>query len=58
MWLVEVPGDNKFSRCKHCKKTFNLSNMGCQALVSHGTGQKHQNIKSISVSTKKKTYQS
>ena len=28
--------------------------MGCQALVSHGTGQKHQNIKSISVFTKEK----
>ena len=48
MWLVEVPGDNKLARCKHCKKSFNLSNMGRQALVSHGTGQKHQNvIKSI-----------
>ena len=55
MWLVEVPGDNKLARCKHCKKSFNLSNMGRQALVSHGTGQKHQNIvKSISVFTKEK----
>ena len=55
MWLVEVPGDNRFSRCKHCKKSFNLSNTGRQALVSHGTGQKHQNIvKSISVFTKEK----
>ena len=24
MWLVEVPGDNKLARCKHCKKSFNL----------------------------------
>ena len=55
MWLVEVPGDNKLARCKHCKKSFNLSNMGRQALVSHGTGQKYQNIiKSISVFTKQK----
>ena len=55
MWLVEVPGDNKLSRCKHCKKSFNLSNMRRQALVSHVTGQKHQNIiKSISVFTKEK----
>ena len=54
MWLVEVPGDNKLARCKHCKKSFNLSNMGRQALVSHGTGQKHRNIKSISVFTKQK----
>ena len=55
MWLVEVPGDNKLGRCKHCKKSFNLSNMRRQALVSHGTGQKHQNIiKSISVFTKEK----
>ena len=55
MWLVEVPGDNKLARCKHCKKSFNLSNMGRQALVSHGTGQKHQSIiKSISVFTKQK----
>ena len=30
--------------------------MGHQALVSHGAGQKHQNIKSISVSTKKKKH--
>ena len=54
MWLVKVPGDNKLARCKHCKKSFNLSNMGRQALVSHGTRQKHQNIKSISVFTKQK----
>ena len=55
MLLVEVPGDNKLARCKHCKKSFNLSNMGRQALVSHGTGQKHQNIiKSISVFSKEK----
>ena len=55
IWLVEVPGDNKLARCKHCKKSFNLSNMGRQALVSHGTGQKHQNIiKSISAFTKQK----
>ena len=54
-WLVEVSGDNKLTRCKYRKKSFNLSNMGHQALVSHGAGQKHQNIKSISVSTKKKT---
>ena len=33
MWLVEVPGGNKLARCKHYKKSFNLSNMGHQALV-------------------------
>ena len=55
MWLVEVPGDNKLAGCKHYKKSFNLSNMGHQGLVSHGRGQKHQNIiKSISVFTKEK----
>ena len=55
MWLVEVPGDSKLARCKHYKKSYNLSNMGRQALVSHGAGQKHQNIiKSISVFTKQK----
>ena len=55
LWLVEVPGNNKLARCKRCKKSFSLSNMGCQALVSHGTGQKHQNIiKSTSVLTKEK----
>ena len=55
MLLVEVPGDNKLARCKYCKKSFSLSNMGRQALVSHGTGQKHQNIiKSISVFSKEK----
>ena len=55
MWLVEVPRDNKLARCKHCKESFNLCNMGCQALVSHGTGQKHQNIiESISVFAEQK----
>ena len=55
MWLVEFRGDNNLARCKHCKKSFNLSNMGRHTLVSHATGQKHQNIiKSISVFTKEK----
>ena len=32
------------SRCKYCNKTFNLSNMGCQTLVSYATGKKTYNI--------------
>ena len=39
-WLSPV-ADNTQARCKQCNKTFNLSNMGRQALVSHAAGKKH-----------------
>ena len=43
MWLVEVPGCNKLARCKHCKKSFNLSNIGHQASVM----EQDRNIKTL-----------
>ena len=47
-WLVSV-SNNTQARCKLCKKSFNLSNMGRQALTSHASGQKHSKVvKSVS----------
>ena len=34
--------NNTQARCKLCQKTFSLSNMGRQALVSHASGKKTQ----------------
>ena len=42
-WLSPVV-DNTQARFKQCNKTFNLSNMGRQALVSHASGQKHKTL--------------
>ena len=39
-WIVKV-SDITQARCKTCMKTFSLSNMGRQALVSHASGQLH-----------------
>ena len=40
-WLL--PADKKTqARCKRCRKTFELSNMGVQALKSHAVGKKHK----------------
>ena len=39
--LTSVPEDNTKAKCKLCSKTFSLSNMGNQALKSHGAGKKH-----------------
>ena len=38
-WLVSVPENTK-AKCKLWKKTFNLSNIGCQPLTSHASRQK------------------
>ena len=47
-WLVSV-SNNTQARCKLCRTTFNLSNMGRQALTSHASGQKHSKVvKSVS----------
>ena len=40
-WITVAP-NNTQARCKLCKQTFNLSNMGRQALVSHAAVKKHQ----------------
>ena len=51
-WLVSVPENSK-SKCRLCKKTFSLSNMGRQALMSHTSGQKHiKVVNAISVFAK------
>ena len=48
-WVPKVPNDSLSAKCKFCKKTFTLSNMGRQALVSHAIGKKHlKNVHSIS----------
>ena len=54
-WLVLT--ENKLQvRCKRCKKTFGLSNMGVQALNSHALGKKHKEVvAAVSVSFKKST---
>ena len=41
-WLQAVPADPQRARCTLCCKTFDLSNMGRQAIVSHKAGVKHQ----------------
>ena len=42
-WFVSCT-NNTQARCKLCQKTFNLSNMGRQALVSHASGKKNTNF--------------
>ena len=43
-WLTSVPVDNTKTECRLCAKAFSLSNMGQQALKSHGTGKKHKTV--------------
>ena len=40
-WLGTVEKDNHKARCIVCGLTFELSNMGKQALISHSKGKKH-----------------
>ena len=35
IWLASMPEDNTKARCKLCKESFSLSNMGKAALISH-----------------------
>ena len=45
-WLAESHTDIYSGRCVVCKKTFKLSNMGPQAIISHASYPKHQeNVK-------------
>ena len=42
-WLCSSKESDK-ARCKLCKKDFELSNMGRQALISHASGKRHKEI--------------
>lgn len=45
-WLEPNPKSIYSAKCLACKRTFQLSNMGRQAIVSHEVGPKHQkNVK-------------
>ncbi|XP_047123731.1 uncharacterized protein LOC124806683 [Hydra vulgaris] len=41
-WLVPNAHAKTKAYCKKCKKSFELSNMGIQAVKSHAAGKKHQ----------------
>ena len=43
-WLLPEDSDNTKARCKLCRKTFSLSNMGEPSLKSHAQGKKYQSI--------------
>ena len=42
-WLYSARQNDK-TKCKLCKKEFELSNMGKQALTNHASGMKHKDI--------------
>ena len=42
-WLVPAQAKRE-ARCKGCKKSFTLSNMGVQALKSYVEGKKHKQV--------------
>ena len=51
-WLLPEPSDNTKAKCRFCKRSFSLSNMGEPAIKSHAQGKKHQNaIKGTGKST-------
>ena len=39
-WLLQEDSDPTTARCKICRKTFSLSNMGEKAVRSHAEGKK------------------
>ena len=43
-WLLPEDSDNTKARCKLCRKTFSLCNMGEPSLKSYAQGKKHQSI--------------
>lgn len=43
-WLQEDPASKHDAWCKWCNKSFNLSNMGERALISHAQSNKHSNF--------------
>ena len=54
-WLETVEEDNHKARCIVCGLTFELSNMGKQALISHSKGKKH--VEKIKYASKMKQQQ-
>ena len=40
-WLLPEDSDNTKARCKLCRKTFSLFNMGEPSMKSHAQGKKH-----------------
>ena len=42
-WLLPEPSDNTKAKCRFCKRSFSLSNMGEPAIKSHAQGKNHQN---------------
>ncbi|KAJ8887667.1 hypothetical protein PR048_013885 [Dryococelus australis] len=40
-WLDLVPENSSLPYCKVCLKSFNISNMGRQSVLSHANGPKH-----------------
>ena len=51
-WLADTNGSTA-ARCKVCHKTFKLSNMGRQALISHASGKSNSSLNRKKVSNKK-----
>ena len=51
-WLTDTD-DNSATCCKICHKTFKLSNMGRQALISHASGKSNSSLNRKKVSNKK-----
>ena len=54
-WLGTVEKDNQKARCIVCGLTFELSNMGKQALISHSKGKEH--VKKMKYAIKMKQQQ-
>ena len=54
-WLGTVEKDNHKARCIVCSLTFELSNIGKQALISHSKGKKH--VKKMKYASKTKQQQ-
>ena len=59
-WVARVLDDNKKAKCKVCRKSFELSNMGRGALTSHQTTSEKQkrltkNLSSFLVKPKPKS---
>lgn len=42
IWLEPLEKNPYFAKCSACKKSFSLSNMGRQAIISHEKGPKHK----------------
>lgn len=46
-WLEEAKGSSHEAFCKYCHVSFNLSNMGKQAVISHSTSAKHRKFMEV-----------